>query len=77
MSRLAVLSLFVASTAFASENQLKPVRIAVPVNGHIHPAICVSHSGTIVVTYGRVNHVDLRVTRSSDGGITWFKLGRY
>ena len=54
MSRLAVLSLFVASTALASDNQLKPVRIAVPVNGHIHPAICVSHSGTIVVTYDRV-----------------------
>ena len=71
MSRLAVLSLFVASLALASENQLKPVRIAVPVNGHIHPAICVSNSGTIVVTYGRVNHVDLRICRSSDGGITW------
>lgn len=71
MSRLPVLLLFVASTAFAGENQIEPVRIAVPVNGHIHPAICISHSGTIVVTYGRVNHVDLRITRSSDGGITW------
>ena len=47
MSRFVVLLLFVASTALASENQLTPVRIAVPVNGHIHPAVCVSHSGTI------------------------------
>ncbi|MBI1311370.1 exo-alpha-sialidase [bacterium] len=50
---------------------LEPVRIAVPVNGHIHPAICVSHQGTIVVTYGRVNHHDLRITRSTDGGKLW------
>lgn len=71
MSRLAVLSLLIASTAFAEENPLKPVRIAVPVNGHIHPAVCIGHSGTIVVTYGRVNHVDLRITRSSDRGRTW------
>ncbi len=51
--------------------ELQPVRIAVPVNGHIHPAICLTQKGTIVVTYGRVNHVDLRVTRSTDGGKTW------
>lgn len=50
---------------------LRPLRIAKPVNGHIHPAICRSRKGTLVVIYGRVNHVDLRVTRSSDGGKTW------
>ena len=71
MNRLAVLFLFSASTVVASDHQLKPVRIAVPVDGHIHPAACVTRSGTIVVTYGRVNHVDLRITRSSDGGMTW------
>ena len=71
MNRLAVLALFAASTVVASDHQLKPVRIAVPVDGHIHPAACVTRSGTIVVTYGRVNHVDLRITRSSDGGMTW------
>ena len=71
MNRFAVLFLFAVSTVVASDHQLKPVRIAVPVDGHIHPAACVTHSGTIVVTYGRVNHVDLRVTRSSDGGMTW------
>jgi len=50
---------------------LRPVRIADPVNGHIHPAACVSTQGTIVVMYGRVNHRDLRITRSTDGGQTW------
>ena len=71
MNRLAVLFLFAVSTVVASDHQLKPVRVAVPVDGHIHPAACVTRSGTIVVTYGRVNHVDLRITRSSDGGMTW------
>ena len=49
----------------------KPVRIADPVDGHIHPAACVGRQGTIVVTFGRVNHRDLRITRSTDGGRTW------
>lgn len=52
-------------------DELVPLRIAKPVNGHIHPAICISKKGTIVVTYGRVNHRDLRITRSTDGGKTW------
>ncbi len=51
--------------------ELQLVRIAVPVNGHIHPALCCAPSGTLVVTYGRVNHRDLRITRSPDGGATW------
>ncbi len=51
--------------------KLVPIRIAKPINGHIHPAACVCKSGTIVVAYGRVNHIDLRVTRSTDGGMTW------
>src|SRR5690606_18475565 len=46
-------------------------RVAVSVGGHIHPSVCVGAKGTIVVTYGRVNHRDLRVTRSVDGGATW------
>jgi len=57
--------------AFAGSDDLQPIRIAVPVGGHIHPAACVSDKGTVVVTYGRVNHVDLRITRSTDGGKTW------
>jgi hypothetical protein len=49
----------------------RPVRIADVVNGHIHPAVCITQKGTLIVTYGRVNHVDLRITRSTDGGRTW------
>ncbi len=48
-----------------------PVRIGQPVDGHIHPAICQSDKGTLVVTYGHLNHRDLRITRSVDGGVTW------
>lgn len=47
------------------------VRIGNPVGGHIHPAVCLTKKGTLVVTYGRVNHRDLRITRSLDGGRTW------
>jgi len=47
------------------------VRIGNPVGGHIHPAVCQTKKGTLVVTYGRVNHRDLRISRSSDGGRTW------
>ncbi len=54
-----------------SAEPLRPVRIANPVDGHIHPAACVSQKGTVVVTYGRVNHRDLRITRSTDSGKTW------
>ena len=65
------LTLAFPSLAPAADAPLKPVRIAQPVNGHIHPAACISPKGTIVVTYGQVNHRDLRITRSTDGGQTW------
>jgi hypothetical protein len=63
--------LALASSALAQTDSLKLVRIANPVGGHIHPSICRSQSGTLIVTYGQVNHHDLRITRSSDGGKTW------
>src|SRR5688500_13271008 len=63
--------LSIPTAAFAQPLAYQPVRIADPVDGHIHPAACISQKGTIVVTYGRVNHRDLRITRSTDGGQTW------
>ncbi|GAB4147172.1 MAG: hypothetical protein Tsb009_20240 [Planctomycetaceae bacterium] len=57
--------------AFSQSGPLKPVRVAKPVNGHIHPAICKTKKGTLVVIFGRVNHVDLRIIRSTDDGKTW------
>ncbi len=70
--RLSLLSIIVLSLAcplHAAEPA--PLRIGQPVNGHIHPAICKSTKGTLVVTYGHINHRDLRITRSTDGGTTW------
>ena len=66
-----VLLPWASGTLVAADDALRPVRIANPVGGHIHPAICVAKSGTLVVTFGQVNHRDLRVTRSTDGGRTW------
>lgn len=57
--------------AFSQAANLHPIRIANPVNGHIHPAVCLSQRGTIVVTYGHINHRDLRITRSTDAGKSW------
>src|SRR5438093_830078 len=57
--------------AGAQTTDLHPVRIAKPVGGHIHPAICLGKQGALVVIYGQINHRDLRITRSLDGGKTW------
>ena len=69
MKQIMILSWLLCGTV--SAENLRPVRIAVPVDGHIHPAVCLGKDGTIVVTYGRTNHTDLRLTRSSDGGRSW------
>lgn len=49
----------------------QPIRIASGVAGHIHPAVCLSRSGAIVVVFGQSDFRDLRLTRSTDGGRTW------
>jgi photosystem II stability/assembly factor-like uncharacterized protein len=51
----------------------KPVRIASGVSGHIHPAICITPKGTIVVIFSQSDYKDQRVSRSTDGGKTWSK----
>lgn len=53
----------VATTAF--------VRIASGVSGHIHPAACVTKSGTVLVIFSQSDMKDLRVSRSTDGGRSW------
>lgn len=63
--------LLLPGLATAQVSDLKPVRIGNPIGGHIHPAACITPKGTIVVTFGQVNHRDLRITRSTDGGQTW------
>ncbi len=47
------------------------VRIASGVNGHIHPAACVTKKGTVLVIFGQSDMRDLRLTRSTDGGRSW------
>ena len=66
-----VVALVPVACRVAAADELRPVRIADVVNGHIHPAMCITPQGTLIVTYGRINHRDLRITRSIDGGHTW------
>ena len=69
---LTVCVMFLAfSSSFGVADELRPVRIAKPDGGHIHPAAGVSPKGTIVVTYGQINHRDLRISRSTDSGQSW------
>jgi hypothetical protein len=74
---LCCLALVGSTRMFAQTADLQSVRITNPVNGHIHPAVCISKQGTIVVIYGQVNHRDLRITRSTDGGKTWAAPGPF
>ena len=49
----------------------QPISIATAVSGHVHPSICRTKDGTLVVVYKGANV--LMRTRSSDGGVTWEK----
>jgi hypothetical protein len=55
----------------------KPVRIATGVSGHIHPAACVTKKGTVLVIFCQSDFKDHRMSRSSDGGLTWTKPEPY
>lgn len=72
-SQITIVALLAAVTWLTplAAAELKPLKIGEPVNGHIHPAICRTSKGTLIVTYGRVNHRDLRILRSTDGGDSW------
>lgn len=72
MLRYVLIAVLVSpAIAWGEPSGLEPIRIGNPVGGHIHPAACITRKGTILVTFGRVNHRDLRITRSTDGGETW------
>src|SRR4051794_32269200 len=49
------------------------VRLDSGVSGHIHPALCVTAKGTLIVTYCHAEYKPHRTTRSTDGGKTWSK----
>ena len=50
-----------------------PTRIADVIGGHIHPAICVTQSGTLLAVYNKEGGggKELLLSRSNDGGMTW------
>ena len=63
-----VLSLLAGDVPLLADDQ--PVSIgAVRVGGHVHPSICRTKDGTLVVVYKGGNM--LMRTRSTDGGQTW------
>jgi hypothetical protein len=49
----------------------KFVRIASKVSGHIHPAFCVTKQGTLLTIFSQSDFKDLRLSRSTDGGLNW------
>lgn len=72
-SRLACLALALlligSNRAFTED---KPVSIlAARIGGHIHPSICRTHEGTLLVVYKGANV--LMCSRSKDDGATWSK----
>lgn len=51
----------------------QPVRVADVIGGHVHPSLCVTKSGTILVVYNESGGggKELLLSRSTDGGATW------
>jgi len=72
MALVVSLQLFVGSQAIASE-ATRPVRVADVIGGHVHPSICVTKRGTILVVYNESGGggKELLLSQSSDGGATW------
>lgn len=61
------------SVGAADEPRTPFIRVASDVKGHVHPAICVTKTGDLVVVFSQSDFQDLRFTRSTDGGKTWSK----
>jgi glycerophosphoryl diester phosphodiesterase len=53
------------------ESAARMTRIASGVSGHIHPAACITKSGTLLVIFSQSDMKDQRVSRSIDRGRTW------
>lgn len=70
-------SVFVALAMFNSPllagETSPPVRIGSGVSGHIHPAVCLTKKGTILVSYCQTEARNHFLARSADGGRTWTK----
>ncbi|MDA0590394.1 MAG: sialidase family protein [Planctomycetota bacterium] len=69
---VAVVSVFLSLFHAGLAAQEKPVSIlAARIGGHIHPSICRTENGTLVVVYKGANV--LMCSRSTDDGETWTK----
>jgi hypothetical protein len=57
----------------ADTHNSEPIRIADVIGGHVHPAICATKGGTILVVYNIEGGggKELLLSCSSDGGLTW------
>src|SRR5262245_42226714 len=73
----AVLLAVPLSTTSLPADEAPYVRLASGVSGHVHPAACVTKKGTVLVIFGQQEYIDLRITRSSDGGRTWSEPAKY
>ena len=50
-----------------------PVRVGDVIGGHVHPSLCVTHSGAVLAVYNEDGGgaAVLKICRSEDGGQTW------
>src|SRR5438132_1267075 len=51
-------------------------RIADAFDGHVHPAICVTKSGAVLVAHFAEKAGQIYLVRSADGGRTWKDAGK-
>ena len=72
-----VLASFLRDQTLRADEPQPFVRIASGVSGHIHPAACVTKKGTVLVTFGQQEYIDLRIARSEDGGKTWSEPAKF
>lgn len=64
------------SKAVSAADQLpKLQRVADAYEGHVHPAICVTKTGAVLVAHFAENAGRIHLVRSTDGGRTWKGLG--
>ena len=71
------LAVMLTASVFAADESLAYVRLASGVSGHVHPAACVTKKGTVLVIFGQQEYIDLRITRSTDGGKSWSEPAKY
>jgi hypothetical protein len=73
MKQVSLLLLIVSVTVSAARAQSPDtlVRLDSGVSGHIHPALCLTRKGTLLVVYCHAEYKPYRITRSTDGGKSW------